>query len=199
MSTVKPNYTRPLDFKHGRVEGQSIRPVLPRAESRVPSQKRSGNKRRDTGSASDLPRARAARFGPAARVGQYRGSRRQRDSERRNFYPQGESRDFFDIGQCAVKIEAGGAEEHPGRCLHYGHREQHERDAPGAGAMQLERDGESAVVLGMRVGGWGGLYYNSSKSSHAATILKPQLARGSFVLVIVLLLVLDRCDYEHDY
>ena len=31
------------------------------------------------------------------------------------------------------------------------------------------------------------------------TILKLQPAHGLFVLVIVLLLVLDRCDYEHDY
>ncbi|MBI4626792.1 MAG: hypothetical protein HY736_26675 [Verrucomicrobia bacterium] len=29
--------------------------------------------------------------------------------------------------------------------------------------------------------------------------MKPQLVRGSLVLVIVLLLVLDRRDYEHDY
>ena len=29
--------------------------------------------------------------------------------------------------------------------------------------------------------------------------MKPQLVRGSLVLVIVLLLVLDRFDYEQDY
>ncbi|MBI4624866.1 MAG: hypothetical protein HY736_16825 [Verrucomicrobia bacterium] len=34
---------------------------------------------------------------------------------------------------------------------------------------------------------------------HIPTILKSRPAGGSFVLVIVLLLVLDRRDYEHDY